>query len=51
MSIATPLYAAQRQDNYVRQNNGGAMTLRQRRRWKHKLNRRVAAALKVASGK
>jgi hypothetical protein len=27
-----------RRGNYVRQNNGGVMTPRQRRRWKHKLN-------------
>lgn len=48
MSKATPLYADQRQGNYVRQNNGGVMTPRQRRRWKHKLNRQLLAQAKAA---
>lgn len=49
MSNATPLYADQRRGNYERQNNGGAMTPRQARRWKHKLNRELLAAAKAES--
>jgi hypothetical protein len=37
-----------RRGNYGRQNNGGVMTPRQRRRWKHKLNRKLVAAAKAA---
>lgn len=48
MSNATPMYQDQRHGNYVRQNNGGVMTPRQRRRWKHKLNRELLAAQKAA---
>lgn len=49
MSNATPLYADQRRGNYERQNSGGVMTPRQRRRWKHKLNRQLLAAEKATS--
>ena len=41
MSKATPMYQDQRRGNYERQNNGGVMTPKQRRRWKHKLNQEL----------
>ena len=53
MSSATPMYQDRRRGQYERQNNGGAMTPRQRRRWKHKLNaelkRQAIAASKAAA--
>lgn len=39
MSNATPLHEDQRRGNYIRSNSGRALTPKQRRRWKHKLNR------------
>jgi hypothetical protein len=48
MSNATPMHADRRRGQYERQNNGGVMTPRQRRRWKHKLNRALLAQAKAA---
>lgn len=48
MSNATPLHTEARRGNYDRQNNGGVMTPRQRRRWQHKLNRALLAQAKAA---
>jgi hypothetical protein len=42
------MYSDRRQAQYVAQNNGGVMTPRQRRRWKHKLNRALLAQAKAA---
>jgi hypothetical protein len=47
MSKATPIDVEARRGNYVRQNNGGVMTPRQRRRWKHKLNRKLLTLAKA----
>jgi hypothetical protein len=49
VSNARPLTQDQRRGNYERQNNGGVMTPRQRRRWKHKLNRQLLAQAKAAN--
>jgi hypothetical protein len=42
------MHEDQRRGIYIRQNNGGAMTPKQRRRWKHKLNRQLLAQAKAA---
>lgn len=43
-----PLTEDQRRGNYIRQNDGAVMTPRQRRRWRHKMNRAMALTRKLA---